>query len=50
MKTFRYKVINITKELNESKLNEFGRRGWELVSAYWTELGYTYYFKNEANE
>lgn len=48
MKTFRYKVIKNRTELGEAKLNEFGRRGYELVSTLADEHGYTYYFKIEA--
>jgi len=47
MKTFRYKVVKVSTELSESKLNEFGRRGYELVGVTDSEYGYTYYFKTE---
>lgn len=49
MKVYRYKVVKPSLELNESKLNEFGRRGYELVGVTQSELGYTYYFKVESN-
>lgn len=49
MKTFRYKVIKTTLELSESKMNEFGRRGFELTGVTSNEYGYTYYFKVETN-
>jgi len=47
MKTYRYKVIKVTTPLTEAKLNEFGRRGYELTSAISDDYGYTYYFKVE---
>ena len=50
MKVFKYKVVKTPKEINEPKLNEFGRRGYELVSVTSDEFGYTYYFKTEASE
>lgn len=47
MKVYRYKVVKVSSPLNEAKLNEFGRRGYELVSALSDDYGYTYYFKTE---
>lgn len=47
MKTYRYKVVKHKVELGEAKLNEFARRGFELVSVTSDEFGYTYYFKTE---
>ena len=47
MKVFKYKVIKVSVSLTEAKLNEFGRRGYELVSALSDDHGYTYYFKVE---
>lgn len=49
MKTYRYKVIKKTTPLDEAKLNEFGRRGFELTGVLSDEYGYTYYFKVETN-
>ena len=45
MDTFRYKIIKTSTELSEAKLNEFGRRGFELVSVDSDEYGHRYYFK-----
>lgn len=42
---YRYRTVRTRTELNESKLNEFGRRGYELVGIIDDEFGYTYYFK-----
>ena len=49
MKTFKYKVIKTTENLPETKLNEFGRRGYELTGVLYDTFGYTYYFKTEVN-
>ena len=50
MKTYRYKVVKSPKELLEAKLNEFGRRGFELTGVLYDQYGYTYYFKQEIKE
>lgn len=47
MKIYRYKTIKTKIQLNESKLNEFGRRGFELCGTVEDDHGYTYYFKIE---
>lgn len=47
MKTYKYKVVKHKAEIGEAKLNEFGRRGYELVSVTSDDYGYTYYFKVE---
>ena len=47
MKNYRYKVVKHKVELGDAKLNEFARRGFELVSVTSDEFGYTYYFKTE---
>lgn len=47
MKTFRYKIVKTNTDMGEAKLNEFGRRGFELTSVIVNEFGYTYYFKTE---
>ena len=47
MKVYKYMVVKTQKEINEAKLNEFGRRGFELVSVTSDEFTYTYYFKTE---
>ena len=47
MKTYKYKIVNTKTDMGEVKLNEFGRRGYELTSVVTDEFGYTYYFKIE---
>ena len=47
MKTFTYKTIKIEKEIDDSKLNLFGRKGWELCGVSSNEFHYIYYFKKE---
>lgn len=47
MKIYRYKMVKSTKQLDETKLNEFGRRGYELCGTAEDDHGYTYYFKIE---
>ena len=47
MKVYKYKVVKTQKEINEAKLNEFGRRGYELTGVTSNEYNYTYYFKTE---
>lgn len=47
MKTFRYKIVKTKTDMGEAKLNEFGRRGYELTSVIADEYGFTYYFKTE---
>ena len=47
MRIFRYKIIKSKTDIGEAKLNEFGRRGYELVSVTCDEYGYVYYFKIE---
>lgn len=47
MKVFKYKIIKTRTDMGEAKLNEFGRRGYELTSVVTDEFGYTYYFKIE---
>lgn len=47
MKIYRYKRVKSTKQLDETKLNEFGRRGFELCGITEDDHGYTYYFKIE---
>ena len=49
MKTFRYKVVKNRTDIGETKLNEFGRRGYELTGVIADEYGYTYYFKVEVD-
>lgn len=49
MKTYRYKIVKTKTDMGEVKLNEFGRRGYELTSVIADEFGYTYYFKIEVN-
>ena len=48
MTVYRYKVVKTRTDMGEAKLNEFGRRGYELTSIIADEHGYTYYFKVEA--
>ena len=47
MKTYRYKIIKTKTDIGETKLNEFGRRGYELTGVIKDEFSYTYYFKTE---
>ena len=47
MKVYRYKTVKTKTDMGETKLNEFGRRGYELVSVITDEYGFTYYFKIE---
>ena len=47
MKTFRYKIVKTRTDLSETKLNEFGGRGFDLTGVVTDEYGYTYYFKIE---
>ena len=42
---YKYKIIRTKTDMGEAKLNEFGRRGYELTSVITDEYGYTYYFK-----
>ena len=44
---YKYKIVNTRTDMGEAKLNEFGRRGYELTSVITDEHGYTYYFKIE---
>ena len=45
MDRYRYKVITTQTDMGETKLNEFGRRGFELVGVLVDQYGYKYYFK-----
>ena len=47
MKTYTYKIIRTQNEIDSAKLNQFGRRGWELCSVIINEWGYLYHFKKE---
>ena len=47
MSTYRYKIVKTKTDMGEAKLNEFGRRGYELVSVVTDDFGFTYYFKTE---
>lgn len=49
MKTYSYKVVKTQREVDEAKLNAFGRKGWELCGTHQDEWGYIYYFKKENN-
>lgn len=44
---YKYKIIRTKTDMGEAKLNEFGRRGYELTSVITDEHGFTYYFKTE---
>lgn len=50
MKIYRYKRIKSAKQLDETKLNEFGRKGYEMCGLTDDEFGYTYYFKIEQSQ
>lgn len=45
MNVYRYKIVKTKVDMGETKLNEFGRRGYELTSVVTDEHGFTYYFK-----
>ena len=47
MKIYRYKIVKTKVDMGEAKLNEFGRRGYELSGVIADEYGYTYYFRVE---
>ena len=49
MSKFRYRVLEQSKKLDETKLNEFGRRGYELTGVVFDGNVYTYYFKTEVS-
>ena len=44
---FKYKVVRSLKVLDEGKLNQVGRAGWELCSVIQTEYDYIYYLKKQ---
>lgn len=44
---FKYKVVRSLKVLDEGKLNQVGRAGWELCGIASDEYGYTYYLKKK---
>ena len=45
MNVYKYKTIKTRTSLEDAKLCEFGRRGYELCGVLCDEYGYTYYFK-----
>jgi hypothetical protein len=47
MEVYKYKVFKSVKSLDETKLNQVGRAGWELCGVVNDEYGYTYYLKKK---
>lgn len=45
METYKYKVFRTYKTLDEAKLNQIGRAGWELCGIMQTEYENIYYLK-----
>ena len=45
MDVYKYKVVKTKTDIGEVKLNEFGRRGYELAGIVSDQFGFTYYFK-----
>ena len=56
MRTFQYKIEQHTGVLDESRLNNLGAEGWELVSVLVTKPSqdstnvFRYFFKREREE
>lgn len=44
---YKYKVVRSLKVLDEGKLNQVGRLGWQLCGVANDEYGYTYYLKKK---
>lgn len=50
MQKWEYKA-EVSETPLETKLNEIGNQGWELVSAFYdSQYGYVYYFKRPKTE
>lgn len=47
METYKYKIINTTKIIDEAKLNQVGRAGWELCGVVQDSYSFTYYLKKK---
>ena len=47
MKPNKYKVFKSVKSLDETKLNQVGRAGWQLCGVTQDEYGYVYYLKKK---
>ena len=47
MRKFKYKTVKTEVPIPDSKLNIFGRQGWELCGVCQDTYGYTYYIKKE---
>jgi hypothetical protein len=47
MEVYKYKVVKSLKVLDEGKLNQVGRAGWQLCGVVNDEYGYTYYLKKK---
>ena len=45
MEVYKYKVFKSVKSLDETKLNQVGRAGWQLCGVTQDEYGYVYYLK-----
>ena len=47
MEVYKYKVFKSVKALDETKLNQVGRAGWQLCGVTQDEYGYVYYLKKK---
>lgn len=47
MDVYKYKVVKSLKVLDEGRLNQVGRFGWQLCGVVNDEYGYTYYLKKK---
>lgn len=47
MEVYKYKVFKSVKSLDETKLNQVGRAGWQLCGVTQDEYGYIYYLKKK---
>lgn len=47
MEVYKYKVFKSVKALDEAKLNQVGRAGWQLCGVTQDEYGYVYYLKKK---
>jgi hypothetical protein len=47
MESYKYKVVESKKILDETKLNTIGRVGWQLCGVIQDMYGYVYYLKKK---
>ena len=47
MDVYKYKVVRSLKVLDEAKLNQVGRAGWELCGVVQDTYNFTYYLKKK---